>query len=291
MAGDGSKTGMCGIRCCARSTSTKPCTADHNDTAVAPGSKIGPQLLAGYSLHDEVGRQRKCGRARQHRDEVRIHRVGYRSEEHDLVHLAVFETERHVRPADGLQLVDDTIVSSGRGGQPFEHLADSAVAAMEEQLVLVDEMEVDRRGRHPDPLCYRSHRDGFGNALLDEQRLGGVEDLSPQLRTVSFAGTAPAHGSSNRGRSALRLLLALVQQRHPTSSGPCNTRSRQSVGTSGPPEVQGRGSSSRPTPLPSLSPSPAGLSAEPTSRNPPALRRRRRQSSRRSAPRVDRRDA
>jgi hypothetical protein len=131
-----------------------------------------------------------------------------RAHEHDPVVLRVLDPEPHVGAAAGSHRLD-RVVDAGAGRldgvvEPFELPG----AHLEEQVLLVAEVAVDRR--RGDAGGVGDGADGYGvlRSRLQQQPFGDLEDLGAEVLPFALAGTRPRdrhelHCTTDRGCSAV----------------------------------------------------------------------------------------
>ena len=114
--------------------------------------------------------------------------------EQDAVLLRVVEPEADVGLATGVQLLEG-IVDADHGllHHPVERF-ELPLAHGEDQLVLVGEVKVDRRGGHAHRLGDAPDGHRLFAARLDQQALGGVEDLGVQQLAFAPTGAGATGG-------------------------------------------------------------------------------------------------
>ena len=114
-----------------------------------------------------------------------------RTHEHDPVVLRVLDPEPHVGAAAGSHRLQGTL---DPGAGRLDHIVKALElpsAYLEQQVLLVGEVAVDRKGCHPGGGGDRSDRQRGFRSGLEEQLLGRLEDVDAEQVPLTLAGTLP----------------------------------------------------------------------------------------------------
>ena len=207
---NGSSSGH-GIDGRATSNEVRPWMFAHTCSAIvttSPGSGMTPASTIGLDAADQVG-ERPGG------EQVRPLVGGgvRRAHEHDAVVLGVLDAEAHVGLAAGLHGEHRVLDPDDGALDGLVEQREVPCADLEEQMGLVLEVAVDRRRRHPGGPRHRPDRHLLLRARLEQQPLGGLEDLLAQEVALGPCGRACGWLSCHQARTVSALYAVAVARR------------------------------------------------------------------------------